>query len=57
MARRIARNIYVIYSPDEGIYYLERRVPGSWAVSIESFDSETDAIDAYMVHRIEWKLA
>ena len=45
--KHIEGNIYLIYSPDESLYYFDDRTPGSWGESCEVYDTAAQAISAY----------
>jgi len=46
-----------VYSPDDDEpYFLERREPGNWAYSAQSFASQDEAETAYRNGKIEWVL-
>lgn len=51
---RVIRNIYVVYSPDEDIYYLEDRNPGKWKVSKEDYKTDESARRAALLDRVTW---
>jgi len=48
-------SIFAVYSPDEQLWYLERRVPGNWAVS-QTFGTEASAWHALRRRHIIWEL-
>lgn len=50
----IAPNIYICYSPDEQIYFLERRKPFDWATS-QDFNTPSEAETAYRNNEIDWE--
>jgi len=51
----IQGNIYVVYSPDENLYYLEDRNPDNWRVSTRIWNSRIAAIDAFYNDVIVWE--
>jgi len=55
MERYIDTNIFLAYSPDEGIWYLEKREPGNWADSEQVYCTEDEAIEAYKNNDVVWE--
>jgi len=53
--RELVPNIFLCYSPDEGLWYIERRIPGNWAISKKSYQTSRAAIIAYLAGKVEWK--
>ena len=52
MSKYIGRYVVVVYDADSGNYYLERREPGNWAISVLSWNTKQEAIEAI---NIEWE--
>ena len=53
--KRLGKSIYLVYSPDEDTYYFERRVPGEWVMSVNSWSTEDQAMKAYRKNKIKWE--
>ena len=51
----LEKDVFVIYSPDEEIYYLEDAVPSDWKSSAEVWDTFIDAEDAYYDKEFSWE--
>jgi len=47
-------NIIAAYSPEENIWYIENQDPDNWQVSVDVYDSEGEAIQAYEKGEVEW---
>ncbi len=57
MEKYIDTNIFLAYSPDEAIWFLERRDPDNWAISQQEFNTDLEAIEAYNKGSIIWEAA
>ena len=54
MDHKINFHVYVVYSPDEAIYYLENRDPDNWANSIMGWSHQAGAVKAYHDGIVGW---
>jgi len=52
--KHITKDIYLIYSPDDNGYYLEKWEPGHWYVS-DIYPNQTKAMVDLKNNKINWK--
>jgi hypothetical protein len=45
--KHIEKNVYLVYSPDEGVYFFDDRTPGNWGESLMEYTSEKSALEAW----------
>ncbi len=48
------RSVCIVYSPDDGDYYLEDRNPNNWRISKQTFKSYQNAKLAFEHGMITW---
>ena len=53
--KQVGKSIYLVYSPNQGLYYFERRIPGEWELSTASWPTKEQAMKAYRKNKIVWE--